>query len=385
MRNMKVNDAKVRAILAGLREGHFGVYNTLDENFVLEELSLFEERVADTKRLAVENAELKKEVERLRSSAIFVKGTLYYKGQPIDGYFETSQTDSAVCNLKQIGKLQELEKDLTYYKNKATMLENALMKSGKQTEEVKAEQLTEKEAIEKYGQKIISAYKQEHKLDLLEELMPDFYRLKEDAIVKKHKQEIIDKYKATHADEFLSDERIEQIKVEAVEEYKLSDEYKSTVTMGVPRNNPTVDYSLRLTARFISRLIKGETPVDIINSNPTGKNGKVLEKRSIYRLTTVYSQEDYSRIMRAFDLHKDEFGDITLEQLKLWLDKRLADSMKKAEEKRKRKMLKELMNSDDLDKVEALLNKGVYSEPKEIQDSPAEVDDWGEPIVKEAE
>lgn len=327
------------------KDAYIGTYNTDDDSLVV----IARDILGNLVRGLAEAQDYTKKLEAKLESAIFVKGTYYYKCQPMQGYFETGKVNTIVCGVKEIEELLELRKQIEELKKKEASIAVIVQAMKKKSEGATAEELTEKEASERYGQNIIAKYKQENRLALLKELLPDINRLdSNDIIVKQHKQEIIDKYKATHADEFLSDERIEQIKAEAVEEYKKLHPDEDIFTKGRRERG---EVSAQATAYFLNQLLNGVEPKNI---NRIYRD-KEYTLRAVYRLIQVHDLKDKERIISVYKNHTSEFVDISMDDLEQWLDKKLG--------------------------VDLAVTDSVVA----VKDSPAEVDDWGEPIVKEAE
>lgn len=342
---------------------YLGTYDTDDETLAV----IVKGVLGNLVRSLREAQDYIKELEAKLEFAVNVKGQHFHNGQSVEGYFDTSRGDTLTCGLQQVDELLELKKQLDYYQKTTPSINNIIKSMAKNSGEVKAEELTEKEATERYGEKIIASYKQLHKGELLEELMPEFLRLKEKDIIKKHRQEIIDNYKATHTTEFVTDERIEQIKAEAIEEFKASCGNDDVLA----RSRKTrQDKSERLTAYIISQLIAGTAPSKIDKTF----EGKEFSLRTISRLAKVHNNEDKERIINAYRNNLEQFEGVTEEQMLLWINKKYDEYVN---------YIKKLTGG--IQNIRIVDDKPVDLNIEETVSEAVEVDEWGKPIVKEDE
>ena len=117
---------------------------------------------------------------------------------------------------------------------------------------------------------------------------------------------VIDKYLGS---------RIEQIKAEAVEEYKSVHGDEDILAKS---RKTRQDKSERLSAYILSQLISGIAPSKIDKVF----EGKEFSIRTISRLSKVHNNDDKERIIGVYRNNVEQFGGITEEQVSVWLDKK---------------------------------------------------------------
>lgn len=133
--------------------------------------------------------------------------------------------------------------------------------------------------------------------------------------IEQIKAEAIEEFKASHAGDYISPERIKQLKEEAIEEFKTSPEGEDIFAKSRKAKQELTGH---LTAYFVSQAVSGIEPKNINRTY----NNKEYTLRAVYRLIQVRSDEDRDRIMKVYETIPKEFT-VSERDLENWIATKL--------------------------------------------------------------
>ncbi|MDE7477148.1 MAG: hypothetical protein K2M91_04220 [Lachnospiraceae bacterium] len=210
-----------------------------------------------------------------------IRGTYYVNGEPVEGFYITDDAEYVVGKKKLVDMLFNLQKENERIRTVNSSLQTQIINNGKVlSDRYKAS--AKKEAIEKYGDEIISEYLESHKDEL-----------------KIDKDSIIAEYLETH---------------------------KKTFPYLQKANQERSEECLYRTALYLFDFCGGSTPKEISQK-------REVAYATVYRLLKINDSSDVDRLMGVYTLHKELFDGFTEQDVRNCLEGGLSKKTERLEKK----------------------------------------------------